>query len=209
MRGAILLALSLLIIQASQADIVYLKTGEVYAGTITFLESERIELQLSDGKVVGFRSDQVFRATDDAGNILFDGVLRANSPRVTQQELITPPIQLEESPLIQSSSEYRKVIRFPFWPLLGGTALLGYVGITQLDKSSETYQESQDLEALGLDFGATRDRSQKERSWGQICLAGAIACLIVGLTPHYEKVPVQNSLRVTPTKDGISLTLNF
>jgi hypothetical protein len=62
---------------------------------------------------------------------------------------------------------------------------------------------------MGLDFGDTRDRSQKQRNWGQICIAGAVACLITGLTPHYEKVPIQKEITVKPTDRGITFSINF
>jgi len=209
MRGIVVFAFCLLITQASQADVIYLKGGGVHAGKVTRLDSTHFQVELSDGELLVFENSEIFRAVDDSGQILYDGVQQQNALKSSQIAIGEPDIDLHEVSFPQPTGEYRKVVRFPFWPLLGGTAILGYFGVNQLIKSADTYKESQYLEDLGLEFNSTRDRSQKQRTWGQISVAGAVACLIVGLTPHYEKVPIQNTLRVTPTKDGITLSFNF
>ena len=209
MRCIVVLASCLLFAQTLQADIIYLKGGEVHAGKVTRLDSTRFQVELSDGELLAFENSQIFRVIDDSGQVLFDGVQLKKAFESSPNLISEPEADLQQTSFPQSTGEYRKVMRFPFWPLLGGTAILGYVGVTQLIKSSDTYKESQNLEELGLEFNSTRDRSQKQRTWGQISIAGAAACLLVGLTPHYEKVPVQSSLRVTPTKDGITLSFNF
>jgi hypothetical protein len=66
-----------------------------------------------------------------------------------------------------------------------------------------------DRENAGLEFNALRSQSLKQRTWGQIALAGAVACLVVGLTPKIEKVPLHQALKIIPTKDGLTLCLNL
>ncbi|MBU1881315.1 hypothetical protein KKA08_04720, partial [bacterium] len=164
-----------------------------------------------DGQLLQVPTDEVFRITDDQGKLIFDGSFRPaiEKPVVLPGQVIESTVEPEEPALVQTSREYRKVVRFPYWPLLGGTAILGYFGVSQLSKSTETYDKSQELENLGLEFSDTRDQSQKERNWGQICIAGAVACLIGGVTPKIEKVPVQSAFKVTPTENGITISYNF
>lgn len=209
MMGILILTALLFIVEPLRADIIYLKQGDVFTGTITQLDSIYLEVELSDGQLVKFQTTEIFRATDDTGQLLFDGS-RQHITLTPSQTIPVAPVVIAENPILyQASGEYHTVIRFPFWPLLGGAALLGYAGVTQLNKSSSTYENSQRLEELGLEFNATRDRSLKQRTWGHICLAGAITCLLVGVTPQFEKVPLQKALRVTPSNNGLILSLNF
>jgi hypothetical protein len=205
---AILLA-ALSLSGIAQADIVYLNNGEALSGIITRSDSASLEMTLADGQIRVFRVAEVFQATDEAGKVIFPLPQTAS------------PIEVQSSPGMVStrpevgtlqtalSGGYRKVYHFPFWPVLGGTALLGYVGISQLSQSSDMYQESVDRENAGLEFNGLRNRSLKQRTWGQIAIAGAAACLIVGLTPKVEKVPLHQALRVIPTKNGMALCLNL
>ena len=210
MRGLIYIIASLIALQSVQADIVYLKEGGVLAGRIILIDAVIIRIELADGQKKTFQLNEVFRATDDSGNLIFDSMLQPVQPESTQPDQIRIESYPEAAaPILKTPVTYRKVMRFPFWPLLGGTAILGYFGVTQLNKSAETYDESKELEDLGLEFSETRDRSQKQRNWGQICIVGAVACLVTSLTPHIEKVPVQEEVRIVPTVNGITLTYNF
>jgi hypothetical protein len=209
MRGVIVVALGLFFIQSASADLIYLRDGNVYAGTIVEMNDSSVEIELSDGSLLRFSVTDIFQVTDDGGKVLFDG--SRTIPADPQQSL--PEIQIESTmqdpQLVQSIEEYRTVVRFPFWPVLGGTAILGYFGVTQLQQSADSYAKSQELEESGLEFNEERNRSLKQRNWGQICIAGAVACLVAGLTPRFEKVPVQTSWKVTPTDRGLLLTINF
>lgn len=209
MRGLFILAAGLVIIQPLRADIIYMKNGDVFTGTITHLDSAYIEVELSDGRRQSLQTSAVFRATDDEGRPLFRGLLPGGGLEQSISTSQTPGRILEENSFDLNQKAYRKVVRFPFWPFLGGTAVLGYVGITQLNKSAETYEDSQRLEESGLPFNTTRDRSLKQKTWGQIATAGAAACFIVALTPQFEKVPLHSALRVKPTPNGVALTLNW
>ena len=205
----IILITVLVLVGVAQADIVYLQSGEALSGVITRVDSAGLEITLSDGQTKVFRTEEVFQATDDAGKVLFP------LPR------LSAPVEIQPSPGVSSTnpnagnpkssliSGYRKVYHFPFWPVLGGTALLGYVGISQLVQASDSYQESVDRENAGLEFSSTRNQSLKQRTWGQIAIAGAVACMVVGLTPKIEKVPLHQTLKVTPTKDGLAISLVF
>lgn len=203
-----ILAAVLILAGASQADIIYLNQGEVISGVITRMDSAGIEVTLSNGQTRTFSAAEVFQATDEAGKVLYP------LPRPAE------PVAVQPSPGMSSSTSngnlqaalsggYRKIYHFPFWPVLGGTALLGYVGISQLAQASDSYQESVTREDAGLEFNSLRSRSLKQRTWGQIAIAGAVACLVVGLTPKIEKVPLHQALKVVPTKDGFSLCLNL
>jgi outer membrane lipoprotein SlyB len=209
MRQIIILAAALILAGASQADIIYLNAGEAISGVITRMDSAEIEIALPDGQTRVFPAGEVFQATDDAGAIIFPlpgmaaPVVIQPSPGVAST--IRGPGNLQSA----LSGGYRRIYHFPFWPVLGGTALLGYVGISQLTQSSDTYQESVERENNGLEFNTLRNRSLKQRTWGQIALAGAVACLVVGLTPKIEKVPLQQALKVIPTKNGLTLCLNL
>ena len=192
------------------ADTVYLKQGAVYAGTVTYWDDAILRIELSDGQLKEFQVTEVFRVIDESGSLLFDGSQEQKLSETPEPDYTTINPVPEPDPLANfSTTEYEKVIKFPMWPFLGGTAILGYFGISQLSKSADTYDESKELEALGLEFSDTRDRSQKQRNWGQICIAGAVACLITGLTPQYEKVPVQTEITIKPTDRGITLSINF
>ncbi len=210
MRGLIIIIASLIALQSVYADIVYLKKGDVYAGRITVLDASGIEIELSDGQRVSFQLSEVFRATDDDGMLLYDGSLQPVLPQPQpapemEVESGMDPMPLEQNPQV----EYRRVVRFPLWPLLGGTAILGYFGISQLNKSADTYDEADRLKEEGYEFSETDDRAQKQKNIGQICLVGAVACLVVGLTPRFEKVPLQNAVRLIPTNNGLALCINF
>lgn len=208
MRKVILLAVGLFLIQSAAADTVYLRDGKVHAGTITRIDSTNIEIELSDGRLLQFPKTDVFQVLDDQGRLLFDGtsIPLREQPNVLPGRQSKPP---ENSQLVISGEEYRTVIHFPMWPLLGGTTILGYFGITQLNKSADTYNQSKELEEQGLEFNAERNRSLKQRNWGQICVAGAVACLVAGLTPKFEKVPIQRTFHVVPSDRGIALCINF
>jgi len=211
MKSLIIAVLCLVLVQAACGDIVYLKDGNVRAGTVKQIDVSSVTIILSDGQLLQIATEEIFRITDDQGKLLFDGSFQpaVKKPDITLQKPVPGPIEAEEPVLLQSSQEYRKVIHFPYWPLLGGTAILGYFGASQLTKSADTYDKSKELEALGLAFSDTRNQSQKERNWGQICIAGAAACLVGGLTPKIEKIPVQTALKVTPTGNGIQISYNF
>lgn len=210
MKGIIIFALLMILIGSAQADIIYLQDGTVLSGTVTQIDRAFIEVALPDKNPVRFTAAEVFQAIDDQGRLLFP-LPNPSSDQMTQ---------LQPSPEVSSSTAhnmpaetlsvgYRTIYRFPLWPLLGGTLLFGYIGITQLQQSSQIYQESIEREEAGLEFNSLRDRSLKHRTWGQISLAGAAACLIVGLTPHREKIPIQSSLRVFPTATGFVLCFDF
>jgi hypothetical protein len=209
MKKVILLAAVLALAVAARADIIYLNQGEVISGTITCLDSTSIEITLSDGQVRLFQVQEVFQATDDAGKVIFP-VARPITPVDIQPSPGYSSTGPEPSNLHTAlTSGYRRIYHFPFWPVLGGTALLGYVGISQLAQSSDSYQESVDRENAGLEFNALRSQSLKQRTWGQITIAGAVACLVVGLTPKIEKVPLHMALKVIPTQNGLTLCLNL
>ncbi|TKJ41854.1 hypothetical protein CEE37_04610 [candidate division LCP-89 bacterium B3_LCP] len=209
MKWFITVILCIIIPLPAIADMIYLKNGDVFAGTITRLDSSAVELKLSDGTVKLIDIGDVFRATDDSGNVLYDGSLSPVLPPDVPQQKINPEVTSQQPLLSQDTGEYRKVIKFPLWPLLGGTAILGYVGVTQLSKSAKAYEDSQVLEELGMDFTSKRNQSARQQTLGQISVAGAVACLLIGLTPKYEKVPLKNNIRVTPSPNGFTLSLNF
>jgi hypothetical protein len=210
MRGLLVIAASLIALQSLQADIVYLKEGGVFAGKIVQMDLSVIRMELSNGNDRTFQLGEVFRATDNDGKVIFDSMLQPAQPELSQPVQMGIETDLETAlPILDTPVEYKKVMRFPLWPFLGGTAILGYFGATQLNKSAETYDQSRDLEELGLEFNDTLDRSQKQRSWGQICIAGAVACLVTGLTPHFENIPVQKEVRILPSEDGITISYHF
>ncbi len=208
MRRLAIIAMLFMAPCASRADIIYLNRGEAISGKITDMDSTSLKLTLADGRQIEFAKSEVFQATDDGGRILYPAL----SGQLEKNPIFEPENTVgtqDKTSFPFTEGEYRRVYRFQFWPLLGGTAILGYVGFTQLQQSSDTYAESQDLEAAGMEFNSLRDRSQKQRTWGEISLAGAAACLIVGLTPRIEKVPVVHALKVLPAKNGIRLCLTF
>ncbi len=209
MRGVILIAVGLCIIQSASADLIYLRDGNVYAGTITVMDSSSVEMELSDGRLLRFAAEDIFQVTDDRGNLLYEGSRHLPAAPVQPTAEIQMQSSSPDPQLVSSVEEYRTVVRFPYWPVLGGTAILGYFGVTQLQQSADSYAKSQELEELGLEFNDERNRSLKQRNWGQICIAGAVACLVAGLTPRFEKVPVQTAWKVTPTSRGLLLTINF
>jgi hypothetical protein len=195
---------------SAQADMLYLQNGQVYSGKVTPVDSTALQIELADGTFLNFPRGEIFQVTDDTGKILFEGT---SAPVLVPQispGIISPPL---ESPTTEKPAppqlEYRKVMHFPYWPLLGGTILFGYFGVDQLHKSSDSYDESVKLEQQGLAFDTVRNRSQKQKTWGQISIAAAVACLIVGATPRFEKVPIQQSIRLVPSGNGLTLTFNF
>jgi len=203
------LAVAILGVAPLRADIIYLNQGEALSGTVTRVDSAAIEVTLADGTVRQLAAGEVFQATDDAGRVLYPAPGRP-SPAALQPSPVEYPLpQTQAAGSGPALGEYRTVYRFPLWPLLGGTLILGYMGFDQLAKSADTQDESEAREAAGLEFNTLRDRAQKQRTWGQISLAGAAACLIVGLTPHKEKVPVHAGLRLAPGPDGVTLCLTF
>jgi hypothetical protein len=209
MKNATLLAMVLFLAITARADIIYLNEGEVISGVVTRMDSVSVEMTLSDGQVRSFRVEQIFQATDDAGHIIFPKARPAMVPDLQPSPGLSSTNP--ESSRLQTAltSGYRRVYHLPFWPVLGGTALLGYVGISQLSQSSDSYKESVDRENAGLEFNALRSQSLKQRTWGQIAIAGAVACLVVGLTPKIEKVPLHQALKLKPTRNGITLCFNL
>jgi hypothetical protein len=208
-KKALLLVVTLALTIAAHADIIYLNQGEVISGVVTRMDSVSIEMTLSDGQVRSFQTEEVFQVTDDAGKVIFP-VARTMTPVDIQSSpgyssTVDKPNHLQAA----LTSGYRRIYHFPFWPVLGGTALLGYVGINQLTQSSQSYQQSVDRENAGLEFNSLRSQSLKQRTWGQIAIAGAVACLVVGLTPKIEKVPLHMALKVIPTQNGFTLCLNL
>ena len=199
------LILLLVLVSLSRADLVYLKQGEVISGTITSLDSLSLVVTLADGQTQTYQLTSIFQATDDAGKLLYPA---APQPTNLPQLAITPSRPASENSLLETTN-YRRVYRFPLWPVLSGTLLLGYIGVDQLVKSSDSYDESVTREEAGLEFNTLRNQSLKQRTWGQISLAGAAVCLLVGLTPHVEKVPVQQTLHVVPTPNGFMLCLSY
>jgi len=209
MRWTVVILGLLAAVSAVRADIIYLNRGQVISGTVTRLDSSLIEVTLSDGRSLQFAAEEVFQATDDNGNLLYPLPQPASGFSAGLPELGHPSGRLPEATAKALSGLYRTRYRFPFWPLLGGAALLGYVGFSQLHASSDSYAKSVEREEAGLNFAPWRDRSQKQRTWGQISLAGAAACLIVALTPRIEKIPVDHSVRVVPAQNGLVLCVNF
>ncbi|MCX6641460.1 MAG: hypothetical protein NTW14_13425 [bacterium] len=210
MRWIVIALVCLTAISSAQADMLYLQNGQVYSGKVTEQDNLTFKIELSDGTQLNFLKSETFQVTDNAGAVLWDG---SQSQTTTPQ--IPPPIlnPTEDAGQTQSGAvpqvEYRRVVHFPYWPLLGGAAILGYLGIDQLSKSSDTYKESEERENQGLEFNSMRTRSQKQKTWGQIGIAAAVACLVIGATPQFEKVPIQQSIHVIPTGNGFMLTINF
>jgi hypothetical protein len=58
---------------SAQADTVYLKQGDVYAGTVTYIDADIIMMELSNGEIKEFPASGVFRVIGDNGDLLFDG----------------------------------------------------------------------------------------------------------------------------------------
>ncbi len=210
MKRLIAITILLVSVGSARADIIYLQDGTVLSGTILQIDPAYIEVALPDRNPVRYTAAEVFQVTDDQGRVLFP----LSNPVIKNKAQIQPSPELSSSnpqniPAKTLSVGYRTIYRFPLWPLVGGTLLFGYIGITQLQQSSQIYQDSVEREEAGLEFNSLRDRSLKHRTWGQISLAGAAACLIVGLTPHREKIPIQSSLRVIPTQTGFALCLDL
>jgi hypothetical protein len=210
MKRLIAFAFLLGLVGSARADIIYLQNGTVLSGTVLQVDPAYIEVALPDRDPIRFTAAEVFQATDDQGRLLFP----LPNPTGGDKTQILPSPELSSShaqniPAKTLSAGYRTIYRFPLWPLVGGTLLFGYIGITQLHQSSQIYQDSVEREEAGLEFNSLRDRSLKHKTWGQISLAGAAACLIVGLTPHREKIPIQSSLRVIPTQTGFAVCLDL